>query len=247
MSSSSGNAGPRILAHRGASARARENTTEAFRLATELGADGVELDVRRTADGVLVVHHDLSVEDIGLIPKVTMADLRRSAPWIPTFEEALDACTGVVNVEIKSSPAEPEYDSRHEIADDVAAVLVALNRAGTSLEFVVSSFNPLTIGRVKEVAPELRTGWLIMPTFDAIEAVELVTSHGHQALHPPLWSLGELGDAVLDEVVGAAHARGVAISVWTVDDPSTMRRMAEAGVDSIITNVPDIAVSALRP
>ena len=75
MDMSSPSDGPRILAHRGASARARENTVEAFRLASALGADGVELDVRRTADGALVVHHDPSVDGVGALYESTMADL----------------------------------------------------------------------------------------------------------------------------------------------------------------------------
>src|SRR5438045_594778 len=71
---------PLVLGHRGASAAARENTLAAFTRAREMGADGVELDVRRTADGVLVVHHDPDAEGVGLIRSVTFADLRAARP-----------------------------------------------------------------------------------------------------------------------------------------------------------------------
>ncbi len=254
----SNSGGPRILAHRGASVRERENTVAAFRLATDLGADGVELDVRRTADGVLVVHHDPAIEDVGRIPLVSMADIRRSAPWVPTFEEALDACTGVVNVEIKNSPAEPDHDPDDGVAQSVAPVLLGLIERGSALEFVVSSFNPRTIARVREVAPSLATGWLTMPGLDPLDALAVVVTQGHRALHPPIWSLTGAGaaapgdaagldGALLDELIGAAHGAGIAVTVWTVDDPAAMLALAQAGVDAIITNVPDIAVSTLRP
>ena len=80
---------PRVFAHRGASQRAPENTVEAFRLAAELGADGVELDVRRSADGALVVHHDPHLPDGRLIAATAFADLPAS---VPTLAAALDAC-----------------------------------------------------------------------------------------------------------------------------------------------------------
>src|SRR6476646_2920170 len=103
---------PLVLGHRGASAVAPENTVEAFTRARELGADGVELDVRRTADGVLVVHHDPAVRDVGLIASLSLAELRAARPRLATLDDALDACRGlVVNAEVKCLPWEPDADT----------------------------------------------------------------------------------------------------------------------------------------
>ncbi len=103
---------PLVLGHRGASAVAPENTVAAFTRARELGADGVELDVRRTADGVLVVHHDPEVRDVGLIASMTLAELRAARPTVATLAEALDACRGLVlNAEVKCLPWEPDADT----------------------------------------------------------------------------------------------------------------------------------------
>jgi glycerophosphoryl diester phosphodiesterase len=246
--STSGHRGPRILAHRGASLRERENTVEAFRMAGALGADGVELDVRRTADAVLVVHHDAEVDGLGRLCESTMADLRRSAPWIPTFEEALEACTGVVNVEIKNSPREPDHDPAEGVASTVARVLSEMSASGTALEFVVSSFNPRTIARVRDEAPNLATGWLIVPGVDPRDALAFVVAEGHRALHPPVWAFTDDGadPGLLEELVAVAHAQEIELNVWTVDEPSVMLALAHAGVDAVITNVPDVAVETLR-
>src|SRR3954469_14433888 len=81
---------PLVLGHRGASAAAPENTVAAFARARELGADGVELDVRRSADGVLVVHHDPDLRDAGPIKAMTLAELRATQPDLATLEEAFD-------------------------------------------------------------------------------------------------------------------------------------------------------------
>src|SRR4051812_33810066 len=91
-----------VIAHRGASKAERENTLGAFRRARAMGADAVELDVRRTVDGVLVVHHDPLPAEL--------------TPHVPTLGDALDACTGMwVNVEIKNDPDEPDFDERDTI------------------------------------------------------------------------------------------------------------------------------------
>ena len=112
---------PLIVAHRGASKAARENTLEAFRLARELGASMVELDVRRTRDGALVVHHDARIAERPLIDHEA-ADL---PSYIPTLAGALDACHGMdVNVEIKSDPSEPDYDASQRVAMEVVDLLL---------------------------------------------------------------------------------------------------------------------------
>src|SRR4051794_26258624 len=108
---------PLVLGHRGASHARPENTLAAFAKAREFGADGVELDVRRSADGQLVVHHDPQVEGFGIIYEHDFATLRTARPDVPTLAEALGACAGmIVNVEVKCLPWEPDADTpEHEV------------------------------------------------------------------------------------------------------------------------------------
>ncbi|MCZ7530312.1 MAG: glycerophosphodiester phosphodiesterase [Acidimicrobiia bacterium] len=100
-----------VLAHRGDHTRARENTAASFEAARSAGADGIELDVRRSADGVLIVHHDSSADGIGVLVHAAFEAIRSTLPWVPTLDEALDACVGLslVNIEIKNIPTEPGF------------------------------------------------------------------------------------------------------------------------------------------
>src|SRR5574341_425387 len=109
---------PRILAHRGACLVARENTIDAFAQARALGADGIELDVHRSADGVLVVHHDPAAPEFGVLADHSLAEIRAGLPHVPTLEESLDACAGLhVNVEVKNLPGDPDFDHDDTAAD----------------------------------------------------------------------------------------------------------------------------------
>jgi glycerophosphoryl diester phosphodiesterase len=225
-----------VVAHRGASRAHRENTIEAFRGAAAMGADMVELDVRRTADRRLVVHHDPLIA--GLSPLI---DLRADQlpPYVPTLADALDACEGMqVNVEIKSDRREPDYDPAQWAAAAVVELLIA---RGDTERMIVSSFDMDTIDAVRSAAPIIRTGFLytITKRLPAAQA-QRVAGRGHVAIHPH-------HRAVTKAVVRAAHARGLAVNTWTVDDPARMRELAVMGVDAVITNVPDVAVGVLRP
>src|SRR5439155_14345872 len=100
-----------VVAHRGASRVAPENTLEAFEAALALGADGVELDVHRTADGALVVHHDAAVPGFGVLAAAPLAAIRAARPAVPTLEDALDVCRGhLVNVEVKNLVGDADWD-----------------------------------------------------------------------------------------------------------------------------------------
>ena len=173
---------PWVIAHRGASAALRENTVPAIREAFARGADAAELDVRRTADGVLVVHHDAVVPDVGPIVAMDRDDLDEAAPWIPDLEDALAACAGMwVNVEIKNTPTDPDWDSSQSIARRVAE---HLQRAGSIDRFLVSSFNPETIRSAAEAVPDLPTGWIADRAVDPLQATELAAEAGHRSIHP---------------------------------------------------------------
>jgi len=228
---------PLIVAHRGASKAERENTLEAFLAAKRLGADMVELDVRRTADGVLVVHHDAHLGGKAII------DMRADdlPPYVPTLAAALDASDGMdVNVEIKSEEGEPDYDPDQWVARQVVALLAT--RADHD-RMLVSSFDRATVLAVRGADPSLKTGLLFVVP-ELIDGLTLnafmreVAAEGHVAVHPNR-------HAATTELVEAAHAVGLGVNVWTVDKPAELRTLAARGVDALITNVPDIAREAL--
>lgn len=222
-----------VYAHRGASADAVENTLAAFALAREQGADGIELDVRRSADGDLVVHHDATLRDGRVLCETPTAELPDE---VPTLVEALDACAGlVVNVEIKNSPFDPDHDPGRTVADDVVALLDA--RDGRD-DVLVSSFDLATVDRVRSLGP-VPTAFLTSIAQIGCDAVALAADRGHVAIHPHEGTV----DAAF---VALAHGAGLQVNVWTVDDPERLRALAAAGVDGIVTNVPAKAREALR-
>ena len=228
-----------VLAHRGANRERPENTLAAFRRAVELGADGVELDVHRTRDDGLVVRHDPD-GPFGALAELTLAEVTDALPEVPTLAAVLDACAGLlVNVEIKHPPPDAGHDPDRRAADLVAGMLA--DRGGAD-RVIVSSFDLPTVDRVRAVAPAVPTGWLVAWA-DPIDALAVAHDHGHDALHPGVWSL--VGSLAV-EVVAAAHDRGLAVNVWTVNEEDELRRLGQAGVDAVITDVPDLALAVWR-
>lgn len=217
----------RVFAHRGASAVEPENTVAAFRRAADMGADGVELDVRlgpwREGRNRLLVHHDVD-------PR----------PGAPTLAEALDACAGMtVNIEIKNLQGDPDFDPDETLASEVVALL---HERGRNDDVLVSSFNLSAINRVRRLDDAIATGFLVVVSPDddlAGRVVERCRRHGHAALHPH-----HIG--VTPRLVELCRMAGIAVNTWTVDDPERMRDLAALGVDGIITNVPDVARATLR-
>ncbi len=231
---------PRIIAHRGASSTHQENTLEAFRAAIEQGADGIELDVRLSADQVLVVHHDAHLGDGTLIRATEAAAL---PDHVPTLGEALDVVGGrFVNVEIKNMPGEPDYDAEHGISIAVAGLVAAhlsmLPAADAADRVIISSFNVDTVERLRLTDPDLPLGLLVWGQADPGSLVGRAEAHGFEAIHPH--------DLLVDRAfVGKAKQAGLRVNVWTVDDDDRIRQLAELGVDGIITNDPQRAIAAL--
>jgi glycerophosphoryl diester phosphodiesterase len=210
-----------VLAHRGANRLAAENTVPAMRRAMELGADGVELDVHRTADGQLVVRHDAE-SPAGVLGALTLAEIRSALPEVPTLAEVLDVCRGgLVNVEVK--------DPDPRAVDLLAGILDARGKVD---DVLVSSFQLPTVDRVRAVAPGVPTGFLTFG-IDPLEALARAEAHGHDAVHPDVWSLG---GPLLTAVTERARQRGLRVNVWTVNDPDELRRLETAGVDAVITD-----------
>ncbi|MFZ9382431.1 MAG: glycerophosphodiester phosphodiesterase, partial [Ilumatobacteraceae bacterium] len=170
-----------VMAHRGASKVELENTTLAFARALEMGADAVELDVRRCGSGELVVHHDPKLSDGRIIFSVDKRDL---PTHIPSLAEALDACGSMwVNIEIKNDPKEPDFDPQEVTTRKVVDFL---RERGSLDRWLISSFRRETVDLIRSLMPELKTAWLVMTIDDAqLETVASeMASQGHTALHP---------------------------------------------------------------
>jgi glycerophosphoryl diester phosphodiesterase len=207
---------------------------DAFAEARRRGADGVELDVRLTADGGLAVHHDAEVPDLGPICRLGVADL---PAHVPLLSDALGACEGMlVNVEIKNAPQDPGWDEGEAVA---ALTATAIEEAGWTERVLVSSFQPATLRAVQAADERLALGalwdWSAEPGPALAEAAEA----GFRAVHPFV-------TLVTADLVARAHAAGLAVNVWTVNDRAGLGAMVALGVDAVITDRLDDAMEAAR-
>jgi glycerophosphoryl diester phosphodiesterase len=224
-----------VYAHRGASAAEPENTVAAFRAAARMGADVVELDVRRTADGRAAVVHDATLADGRPVAAVRLDQVPSE---VPRLEEALDACAGlVVNVEVKNAPWDADFDPDEALAELVVRTLA--DRDGRD-QVIVSSFGEGAVARVRELDAALPTAFLTaVLTDDQVDGlVEQVAAAGHVALHPHHLT-------VTPHLLGRCREAGLAVNTWTVDEPDRISALAALGVDGVVTNVPDVALRAL--
>ncbi len=229
---------PWIIGHRGASGDAPENTFAAFRLALEQGADLLETDVQLTADGVPVIIHDPTLDRTtsghGLVAQTTFADIRTldAGSWfspayagerVLTLDELLEWASGRVPVaiEIKNGPI--YYPGIEDLVVD------ALRRHDMVHSSIVISFDHRAVLRARQLCPDLVAGVLFAcaPLAPASLALEAQA----QALLPH-WS------NLTTEMVEDAHARGLAVCPWCVDDDREMRWVLAMGVDAVATNCP---------
>lgn len=225
-----------VIAHRGASRLERENTIEAFMRARALGADAVELDVRITSDGRLIVHHDPLLSNQQSICNSRATDLPEHIPFL---HDALDACDGMwVNIEIKNDPREPDFDNTDRVARLVAE---HLDERGTPDRWLISSFRRETVDVMRALLPSVRTAWLTVGVpDDQLDVVARSLVHaGHYGIHP--WEATLTHDAV-----DVFQRNGLAVNIWTCDDPEKMSMFQEWGINGVCTNVPDLALSVLR-
>ncbi len=215
---------PAIYAHRGVSQNARENTIQAFELALEMGVDGIELDIWKSRDGHLIVHHDPDVNGIPI--RETKASELPS--FVPTLPEALDVCSELrVNIEIKSS------DHDRSATSHLAELLVETLRCRPEPvdRWLISSFDHDVMDRISDKAPEFQTGLLIWEK--PWRSVLLrANDQGHCALHPH--------ESLVDEtMVQAARENELKLNVWTVNDVQRAGELANFGVEALITDIPD--------
>ena len=218
-----------VFAHRGAHLVARENTLDAFRDAVALGVDGVELDVRRSADGALVVHHDPSIE--GHVIAETNAE--HLPEYVPLLGDALEVLKDViVNVEIKNlkDSSEPSYDDTGSFARQV------LNALGdeSDLSVTLSCFDLATCESIRTFSPDVYIAWLIWRT-PLSSSLKRARERGFNAVNPHfrLASRGAQREAA---------DLGLDLNVWTVNRTKDLRAMAALEVASIITDQPALAL-----
>ncbi|MGE5587977.1 MAG: glycerophosphodiester phosphodiesterase [Clostridia bacterium] len=262
---------PLVLGHRGAPRVAPENTLASFKAGLEAGVDGFELDVQLSRDGRLVVIHDERVDRTtsgrGWVKDMTLAELKAldagswfrpegggatgsgpggrrvsgscgvaDAPFagerIPTLEEVLELVAArcrLINIEIKSGLV--LYPG---IEEKTVAVLKGF---GILEKTVLSSFYHFSLRAVKALDSSVRTGVLYMEGL--VDPWAYAKQVPADALHPAFY-------AVAPEIVACAHAEGLEVNTWTVDNPDDMRRMVAWGVDAVITNHPAAMLEVVR-
>lgn len=229
-----------VWAHRGASGYAPENTLEAFALAVEMRADGVELDVQMTKDGEIVVIHDETVDRVsnkkGWVKDFTLAEIKElnvncphpeyESVQIPTLREVYELLkpTGLkINVELKTGIV--FYEGLDE------KVLGLTKEMGIEDRVWYSSFNHYTVKHLKELDPSVKVG--VLYADGIVNVVPYAVSLGADALHPALYNIQ------FPHVVEDCHNANLKMHVWTVNEPEHIALCLAAGVDAIITNYPD--------
>ncbi len=237
----------KVWAHRGASAYAPENTIAAFRMAVEMGADGVELDVHESADGKLMVIHDETVDRTsngsGRVVDMTCQELKQldfsngfdkyAGARIPTLREVFGLLKNTnitINIEIKC-----DVVVYWGIWDKLLQLEQEMGMQGRIL---YSSFNHYVLMELRKSAPDAKIGLLYS---NAMVDAWLYAQHlGAQALHPHY----QVALQCPGYIEGCREA-GVAINAWTVNDPEAMRKLAHENIGAIITNTPDVALREL--
>ena len=227
--------GPLVYAHRGDSAHAKDNSIDAFGRAVDAGADGIELDVRRTADGHLILAHDPTHPDIGPLADASLGKIQSIDDSIPTLRQGLAAIPSslFVNVEVKNHRLEPGFDALRLIVDQTVDEIVAHD---DPTRILMSSFDPFSTRRARKILPELAVGQLVTGRTLVGAALRWAQRFGYQTVNVARSHIDESPETLVVE----AARRGLLVAVWTVDDPEEIDRLFRAGVAAVITNDPAI-------
>lgn len=233
----------KIFAHRGASAYAPENTVEAFALAMEQGADGIELDVQMTKDGQVVVIHDETIDRVsdgtGAVRDYTLEELKKfhfsnhmenyENAAIPTLKEVLDLIKPsnmLLNIELKTGIY--WYSNLEE------KTMELVKEAGMEDRVIYSSFNHYSIKKILELDSHAECAFLYS---DVILNVDKYAKNaGVCGLHPAVYHLK------MAEFLKEYQESGLKVRVWTVNKKEDMERFIKADLEAVITNYPDKAL-----
>lgn len=252
---------PRVIAHRGASSIAPENTLLAFRLAAEAGADMIETDVHLTRDGALVLIHDddlaRTTDCIGLVSGMSWSELDAcdAGYWftpngsmrhpyrglkigIPRLTELFTLIDAIdpeilVQLEIKVGEGVQERSMQRP----AERLIRTLDETGWMQRTIVSSFDKGVIDAVKSADPHTRTAYITGAGTDLHAAIAYAAARRHESIHPDHRSLGPETSGLRS--VEAAHSAGIAVHAWTVNEPGRMLELARMGVDGITTDDPE--------
>ena len=227
-----------IFAHRGASGLVPfENTIDAFQKAIEVGADGIELDIRKTADDVIIVNHNPTVGDM-TISDHTFVELQAMAKQIgftlATFEETLAFCKGKIFLDIEFKEAGYE-----------AQALELIKKYLTLEEFYIRSFNKDCLKALKALDEKVFTILLMCPKNKKFKSIKPVAYPKDQLIEVGANGVSPYQKAMLFGYTRRMHKLGYPVSPWTVNEEKDMEKWLKKGVDCIITNYPDKAL-ALR-
>ena len=200
------------------------NTLASYDWCRRLGADGVELDVRRTADDTLVVIHDAVLDDGRPVADTRRADL---PSFVPDLVDVLDACSGLtVNVEVKNFPSDAGFDGQQRVTHLLIGLLA---ERGPADDVVVSCFGVDALDVVKARLGRVPTAALLLSRRPAAELLDAVVERGHTTVHPY--------DTMVDHAfMDAARARGVVVNAWLSDaGADRMAALYDLGVGALIT------------
>lgn len=247
--------GTMVIAHRGASANAPENTLAAIKKAIDLGAHAVEIDVRMTKDGELVVIHDASVSRTsngkGAVNEYTLAEIKMldAGSWfdekfkdekIPTLNEVFSVIDSTVTliIEIKD-------DSRY-MSRMIDKVIRSVRKNSSHKKIILKSFNTKVLEHIRRFAPEIPLIYVY-----GIRIPFLNFSIGSRVSFQDLFTLNidylQPHSLLLSQdFVREAHANGYKIIAWDVDGENKMKRMIRIGVDAIETDNPDMLLKLLQ-
>lgn len=224
---------PLVIAHRGASGHRPENTRSAYELAVAQRADMIEVDLHRTRDGEIVITHDAELEGLGGVGEVgdaTLAAVRAldagGGERVPTLDELLDGFGDRIplNLELKQGGRGPYLGLE-------GAALEAVERRGLRERTLFSSFYDPVLAALRAASRDARIALLISRRFP-LRIFERAEALGAEAINPE-------ASLVTEALVREAHARGLGVYPFTVDDADEMRRMLAWGVDGLFTNLPD--------
>ncbi len=241
-----------VLGHRGAPEEETENTLRSFSRAVELGADGVELDVHLSRDGVAVVCHDpvvttaagaeVRVADVDWADLVGLEVVMGGRPGkLCRLEEVLDLLGGLlVDIELKDLPLGSPELAESRIGEVVAR---AVQREGNVEKTLLTSFYLPHLERAGAIAPEILRGWLLPPGMDPSDATGLAAVRGVSYLLPHTSALEGAGR--IEEVVDRLASEGLGMFCWTVNDVDLARRLKAAGTAGVITDQPRTIAEAV--
>jgi glycerophosphoryl diester phosphodiesterase len=230
--------GIEVVAHRGASAYRPEHRFAAYDLALEQGAHALELDVRMTADQMLVVQHDASLQRTagrpGVIEQLRRADLARLPRGVRPLrlEEVLERYGRRTRYLIELKDPQPPMG---------ALVTGCVGRAGLADRVVVQSFDRLSLRRIRRHDPELPVALLVppwRPRWAILRSLERMATFAG--------AVGVWHSSVDAELLGACRAHGLLLRAWTVNETAALQRLVSLNVDGIITDAPDLAWRAIE-